>query len=433
MARGYVYDDETDSWSFLGAPELRGRRPAGCCVGGRRAPRLRRHRRGDGVRRPVRHLGRDLDLVALTPGSVDPVIELSKGQEMVLARMTAAARTAADGARLGQEPQCRPVQQRGARRRPGRLGGRSSAAASSSTSRSTTTATTRDGSVEHLGDNTTGSGDGDDETITVDLARVHRQIDTIFLLVTSYQGHTLEWVANAYCRVVDEQGVELARITLTLGVPETGVVMARISRDGEGWTAARGRRGDRGQAPDRVRAEAEALPLSDLPSTHATNVQQRRDASADAVPGSTDDVGSSAANQVAASPWSTQHAAGLHDTIRCCCPGSRRAPAPAGRRRRSSRSRPAGCSAGRAVPRAGSRPSSRWRSRSPRRPPRSATYAAGDQRARPITTAARASDRRRRRRPRARPASGTAAPAGRRSGRPGARAVRLRAWSGLWS
>jgi stress response protein SCP2 len=94
---------------------------------------------------------------------------------------------------------------------------------------------TRDGSVEHLGDNTTGSGEGDDETITVDLAQVHRQIDTIFLLVTSYQGHSLEWVANAYCRVVDAHDVELARITLTLGVPETGVVMARISRDAEGW------------------------------------------------------------------------------------------------------------------------------------------------------------------------------------------------------
>ena len=95
--------------------------------------------------------------------------------------------------------------------------------------------TTRDGSVVHLGDNTTGSGEGDDETITVDLAKVHQQIDTIFLLVTSYQGPTLEWVANAYCRVVDQEGTELARVTLTLGVPETGVVMARISRDGDGW------------------------------------------------------------------------------------------------------------------------------------------------------------------------------------------------------
>lgn len=95
--------------------------------------------------------------------------------------------------------------------------------------------TTRDGSVVHLGDNVTGSGEGDDETITVDLDRVHRQIDTIFLLVTSYQGQTLEWVDNAYCRVVGEDDVEIARITLTLGIPQTGVVLARISRDGEGW------------------------------------------------------------------------------------------------------------------------------------------------------------------------------------------------------
>jgi stress response protein SCP2 len=94
---------------------------------------------------------------------------------------------------------------------------------------------TRDGSVEHLGDNLTGSGEGDDEVISVDLAQVHPQIDTIFLLVTSYLGQTLEWVANAYCRVLDEDDVELARVTLTLGVPETGMVLARITRDGDGW------------------------------------------------------------------------------------------------------------------------------------------------------------------------------------------------------
>ena len=96
-------------------------------------------------------------------------------------------------------------------------------------------ARTRDRSVVHLGDNLTGSGEGDDESISVDLARVHPQIDTIFLLVTSYQGQTLEWIANAYCRVVDEDDVELARITLTLGIPETGMVMARLTRDGDGW------------------------------------------------------------------------------------------------------------------------------------------------------------------------------------------------------
>ena len=95
---------------------------------------------------------------------------------------------------------------------------------------------TRDGSVVHQGDNKTGSGDGDDEAIAVDLAKVYTKVDTIFLMVSSYQGHTLEWVNNAYCRLVDDQDVEIARLTLTAGVPDTGAVMAKLVRSGDGWT-----------------------------------------------------------------------------------------------------------------------------------------------------------------------------------------------------
>jgi stress response protein SCP2 len=95
---------------------------------------------------------------------------------------------------------------------------------------------TRDGSVAHLGDNQTGSGAGDDEAITVDLERVHGPVDTIVFLVSSYQGHSLEWVANAYCRLVDDEtDEELARFTLTLGVKDTGCVMALLRRTGSGW------------------------------------------------------------------------------------------------------------------------------------------------------------------------------------------------------
>jgi tellurium resistance protein TerZ len=169
------------------------------------------------------------------PGSVVLVIELSKGQEMLL--------TTDDGRPLGQlrmglgwdkNPNAGPFSN-GTRAvdldaSAVEFGGGQLFDIAFYNNRQT-----RDGSVVHLGDNTTGSGEGDDETITVDLAKVHQQIDTIFLLVTSYQGHTLEWVDNAYCRVVDEHDVELARITLTLGVPETGVVLARISRAGDGW------------------------------------------------------------------------------------------------------------------------------------------------------------------------------------------------------
>ncbi len=96
---------------------------------------------------------------------------------------------------------------------------------------------TRDGSVVHQGDNTSGSGAGDDEVVAVDLAAVYHQVDAVVLLVSSYQGHSLEWVDNAYCRIVDdERDVEVARLTLTAGVPETGLALAALRRVGEGWT-----------------------------------------------------------------------------------------------------------------------------------------------------------------------------------------------------
>lgn len=96
---------------------------------------------------------------------------------------------------------------------------------------------TRDGSVVHRGDNRSGSGVGDDESILVDLDKVYAKVDRIFLLVSSYAGHSLEWTDNAYCRVVtdDEHETELARVTLTAGVRETGLVMAELVRRPEGW------------------------------------------------------------------------------------------------------------------------------------------------------------------------------------------------------
>jgi stress response protein SCP2 len=95
---------------------------------------------------------------------------------------------------------------------------------------------TRDGSVTHQGDNQSGTGEGDDESVLVDLARVHGPVDTILFLVSSYTGQSLSWVANAYCRLVDDEtDEELARFTLTFSIEETGAVLALLRRTPSGW------------------------------------------------------------------------------------------------------------------------------------------------------------------------------------------------------
>ena len=112
----------------------------------------------------------------------------------------------------------------------------SSPAPSSSTWCSTTTSRRATDRSSTSGDNKTGSGEGDDEQVLVDLSKVHGPVDTILFLVSSYQGHSLEWVANAYCRLVDDESdEELARFTLTQSVTDTGAVLALLRRSPSGW------------------------------------------------------------------------------------------------------------------------------------------------------------------------------------------------------
>lgn len=94
----------------------------------------------------------------------------------------------------------------------------------------------KDGSVTHSGDNLTGEGDGDDETIHVDLPRLPSGVKHLVFTVNSFTGQNFEKVENAYCRVLDRAGnKELARFNLSEKGGHTGIVMSSLSRDSDGW------------------------------------------------------------------------------------------------------------------------------------------------------------------------------------------------------
>lgn len=98
---------------------------------------------------------------------------------------------------------------------------------------------TDDGSIRHTGDNLTGHGEGDDESIVVDLGRLPVHITSLVFTVSSFNGQTFDEVENAFCRLVDEaSGQELARYTLTGGGRHTGMVMAKVYRHGQSWKMA---------------------------------------------------------------------------------------------------------------------------------------------------------------------------------------------------
>ncbi len=99
----------------------------------------------------------------------------------------------------------------------------------------------KSGSVEHMGDNLTGEGEGDDEEIKIDLSLVPANVEKIDFTVTIYDAdarkQTFGQVSNAYIRVVDDlTGKELIRYDLGEDFSvETAVVVGEIYRNRGEW------------------------------------------------------------------------------------------------------------------------------------------------------------------------------------------------------
>lgn len=97
------------------------------------------------------------------------------------------------------------------------------------------------GAVEHMGDNLTGEGDGDDEQIMVDLSKVPANVEKIAFTVTIYEAEqrrqNFGQVSNSFIRMVDEENNE-ELIHYDLGEDfsiETAVVVGELYRHNGEW------------------------------------------------------------------------------------------------------------------------------------------------------------------------------------------------------
>ncbi len=98
-----------------------------------------------------------------------------------------------------------------------------------------------DGAVEHTGDNLTGDGDGDDETILVSLAAVEARVEKVIFTVSIHEAEqrrqTFGQVRNAYMRIVDKaNSQEIIRYDLSEDFSiETSLVVAELYRRNGEW------------------------------------------------------------------------------------------------------------------------------------------------------------------------------------------------------
>ena len=100
---------------------------------------------------------------------------------------------------------------------------------------------TPDGTVQHTGDNLTGEGEGDDESIIVDLANISPDIFKLAFSVTIHEaparGQNFGQVSAAFIRVVNvETNNEIVRYDLSEDAStETAMIFGEVYRNAGEW------------------------------------------------------------------------------------------------------------------------------------------------------------------------------------------------------
>jgi tellurium resistance protein TerD len=101
-----------------------------------------------------------------------------------------------------------------------------------------------EGSAEHMGDNRTGAGDGDDENALIDLMGLPFEIMKIAFVVSIYDAamrdQSFKSVRNCFLRIVNQEtGIELMRFNLDHEFEEnpkaTAVTVGILERAGPDW------------------------------------------------------------------------------------------------------------------------------------------------------------------------------------------------------
>ncbi|MFN8576069.1 MAG: TerD family protein [Candidatus Sericytochromatia bacterium] len=94
----------------------------------------------------------------------------------------------------------------------------------------------KDGSIQHTGDNRTGAGDGDDEQIIVHLNQLPSNVTNLFFVVNSFTGQNFSQIDNAFCRIVDaHNNNEIAKYNLSCQGNHNAMVMCKLYYQNNEW------------------------------------------------------------------------------------------------------------------------------------------------------------------------------------------------------
>jgi tellurium resistance protein TerZ len=93
------------------------------------------------------------------------------------------------------------------------------------------------GGVRHSGDNRTGAGDGDDETITIDLNKIPSSVKSVVFSINSFSGQNFSRVESISCNIYDNAKgkTKVATYSDKVTGSNTAIVVAKLVRTETEW------------------------------------------------------------------------------------------------------------------------------------------------------------------------------------------------------
>ena len=99
---------------------------------------------------------------------------------------------------------------------------------------------TSDGSVIHTGDNRDGDGEGDDESIRIDLSKIDSRVEFLYFVITIHEsevrGHHFGNVENSFINIRSSWMTFFLSGALQSSEFNTVLIIASISRNGGNWS-----------------------------------------------------------------------------------------------------------------------------------------------------------------------------------------------------
>jgi len=96
------------------------------------------------------------------------------------------------------------------------------------------------GGVAHMGDNLTGGGDGDDEQILIDLAKIPQDVNKLIFVTNIYEcirrKQSFGMIQNAFIRIADDSSKNIAMFNLTEDYNgKTALIVGELYRHNSEW------------------------------------------------------------------------------------------------------------------------------------------------------------------------------------------------------